>query len=323
MLNFTQLRTFYQAAKSLNFTVAAQRLFVTQPAVTNQIKLFENFCKLKLFKKKGRQMYLTDEGKTVFRYTSKMFELERDLEQIIEDLRKVKYGFLRIGTTKTYARNLMPLILTPFHKAFPGITIELDEGSSLEMSESLLDFRNSVAVIPRVADNPELYFIPFLREHVLLISAPDGPLVNRGEISFDEITEQPIIMKEVGSGTRKLVEECLGNKKEALRIIAETSNVDFIKEMVKLGEGISFLVKTAVKTELANGELVAVPVQGRSLSFDVCIAYVRNYQLPPAAKCFLDFLLPMISTDEGVPELDTFVARLTRQKGMRLINEAA
>jgi len=141
LLNFNQLRAFYYAAKSLNFTIAAKNLFVSQPAVTAQIKLFEQSCKLDLFKKKGRRIYLTDEGKTIFRYASKIFELEQDLEKTIYDLKKIRQGCLRIGTTKTYAMYLMPVVLAPFHKSFPGITIELNEGSSLEMSNSLLDFR--------------------------------------------------------------------------------------------------------------------------------------------------------------------------------------
>ena len=90
MLNFNQLRTFHQAAKALNFTLAGKTLYVSQPAVTAQIKLFEEFCKLNLFKKKGRSIYLTDEGKTIFKYTAKIFELEQDLEKTIYDLQKIK-----------------------------------------------------------------------------------------------------------------------------------------------------------------------------------------------------------------------------------------
>jgi DNA-binding transcriptional LysR family regulator len=314
VLNFNQLRTFHQAAKSLNFTVAGKNLFVSQPAVSAQIKLFEEFCRLNLFEKKGRRIYLTDEGKSIFKYTSKIFEVEQDLERTIYDLQKLRQGCLRVGTTKTYARHLMPALLTPFHQSFPGVTIELNEGSSLEMSESVLDFRNSIAIIGKVDDNPDIHFIPLFREEVVLIAASDYHLTTRDGISIGELVGEPIVMKEIGSGTRKLVEECFRSKKEKLNIIAETSNMEFIKELVKQGEGVSFVVKTAVRRELTEGNLVTIPVSNRKLVLDVCIAYLRDYRLPMAAKAFLDFLQPIVQSNEPLRGIDGFLTKIPSKK---------
>jgi DNA-binding transcriptional LysR family regulator len=93
MINLNQLRAFYQAAKCQNVSVAAQQLFVSQPAVTAQIKLFEDSCGLRLFKKKGRHLYLTDEGKTLFNYARKIFEYERK----IEDAVGLKHSSITLG----------------------------------------------------------------------------------------------------------------------------------------------------------------------------------------------------------------------------------
>jgi len=310
LLNFNQLRTFHQAAKSLNFTIASKNLYVSQPAVTAQIKLFEEFCKFRLFEKKGRNIYLTDEGKTLFKYTNRIFEFEQDLEKTIYDLQKIKQGCLRIGTTKTYARYLMPILLAPFHKSFPGITIELNEGSSLEMSENLLNFRNSLAIIPKVEDNPNIHFAPLIREEVVLVASPRYHLVNNGPISFKKLVKEPIVLKEIGSGTRKLVEECFGAENEKLNIIAETSNMEFIKELVKRGEGITFLVKTAVERELLEGTLVTITTRNRDLFLEVCVAYLNDYRLPRVAQAFLSFLQPFIH-DRAVPsDTNTFLAKI-------------
>jgi DNA-binding transcriptional LysR family regulator len=310
VLNFNQLRTFHQAAKSLNFTLAGKTLYVSQPAVTAQIKLFEEFCKLNLFKKKGRSIYLTDEGKTIFTYTTKIFELEQDLEKTIYDLQKIKKGCLRIGTTKTYALYLMPLLLAPFHKLFPGVTIELNEGSSRDMSKSMLDFRNSVAIIPKIDDNPQIHFIPLIREEVVLLAAPDYHLAAREKVSFDELLSEPLIFKELGSATRQLVEECFKNKRDRLNIIAETGNMEFIKELVRQGEGITFLVSSAVKAELAEGTLVTIPVKNRKLWLEVCVAYLRDYHLPMAAQAFMDFLKPFIRKKKSLLDIDAFLREI-------------
>ena len=101
MLNTNQLRAFYEVAKSLNFSMAAENLHVSQPAVTKQIKSFEERWNLKLFLKKRGKIYLTDEGKKIFVYASRIFELERQLEETISGIQNLKQGSLRIGTTKS------------------------------------------------------------------------------------------------------------------------------------------------------------------------------------------------------------------------------
>ena len=108
MLNFNQLRVFYYAAKNLNFTAAANDLFITQPAVSAQMKSFEEFCNLKLFKKRGRRIYLTVEGKSLFEYAARVFKYEKEIENLIDDMRGLKRGILSLGTTKAYARYFMP-----------------------------------------------------------------------------------------------------------------------------------------------------------------------------------------------------------------------
>jgi DNA-binding transcriptional LysR family regulator len=205
MINFNQLRAFHQAAQNMNFTAAAKKLCITQPAVTAHIKLFEDFSNLKLFQRRGRKIYLTDEGNALYDYTRKIFEYEKEIEDLIDDLKELKRGTLRLGTSKTYARYFMPFLITSFRDAYPHIKIHLHEGSSLDIIHSLLDFKNEVAVIAKVEDNPDVCFIPFSHEELILILAPGHPLAAKRCIALAELAEEPIIIKERGSGTRKLV----------------------------------------------------------------------------------------------------------------------
>ena len=205
MINFNQLRVFHQAAKNMSFTEAAKELFITQPAVTAHIRLFEDYSNLKLFQKRGRKIFLTDEGKALYEYTRKIFEYEKEIESLIDDLKKLKRGVLRLGTSKSYARYHMYLLVTNFRKVYPHIKINLDEGSSLDIIHSLLDLKNEMAVIAKVEDNPDICFLPFSREEVVLILAPKHPLANKRFVSPSDLAKEPLITKERGSGTRKLV----------------------------------------------------------------------------------------------------------------------
>jgi DNA-binding transcriptional LysR family regulator len=303
MVNLNHLRVFYEAAKYQNLTLAAKRLFITQPAVTAQVKAFESQCSLTLFKKKGRKICLTDEGKTLYEYARRIFEYEKELEDVIEDMRELKRGILRLGTTKTYARYFMPFLITSFRQAYPEIKIHLDEGSSLDMVRSLLDLKNEVAVIARVEDHPDVCFIPFSQEEMVLIAAPNHPLTRKKTVRLEELVNEPIIMKEIGSGTRKLVNDRFAGKGLVPDVLVETSNTEFIKQLVQRGDGISFVVREAVAAEVRDKKLVTLPVEGEGMFLDVHIAYLEGRHLSPPAKAFLDILLkvaPKGNTDQGI-----------------------
>lgn len=314
MLNFNQLRIFYHAAKNLNFTAAANDLFITQPAVTFQVKSFEEYCNLKLFKKKGRKVYLTDEGKTLYEFAEKVFRYEKEIESAIDEMRELKRGILRLGTTKAYARYFMPLMITTFHKNFPNIKIQLNEGSSAEMIYSLADFKIEVAVIAKAIEHPEVNFIPFSKEEMALIVAPDHPLAQKKAISFRELEQEPFIMKENGSGTRKLVEEIFAKEKCSPNILMETSNTEFIKQLVQRGEGVSFLVREAVVSEIEEKSLIEMPLKGRKFFLEVSIAYLKGQVLSPPARAFVDTLTKLRAEDIDPMGIGALMMRILAQR---------
>ena len=293
MLNLNQLRVFYEAARTGSFTSAARKLCITQPAVTAQIKTFEDQCDLKLFKKKGRSLYLSEEGSALYEYAKRVFEYEKEVEDAIEEMRKLKRGTLRLGTSKAYARYFMPFLISNFHEAFPHIKVHLDEGSSLDIIHSLLDLKNEVAVIARVEEDSNVTFLPFRRDQLILILSPTHSLAKKKSVSVDELVNQPMIMKEMGSGTRKQVNELFSRKGLAPNVLMETSNTEFIKQLVQRGEGISFLVEDAVAAEIREKKLTTVPLAGEELFLDVSIAYLKDQHLSHPARAFVDMLRKM------------------------------
>ena len=290
MINLNQLRAFYQTAKCQNVSVAAKYLFVSQPAVTAQIKLFEDNLGLKVFKKKGRNLYLTDEGKTLYKYAKKIFEYEKKIEDTVEQMKELKKGSLRLGSARTYARYFMPFLLTGFRDAYPQIKIHFDEGSSQEMIRSLIDLKNEVVIVAKANDNPNIDFIPFSREELVLILPPNHRLANKEYISFAQMSEEPIIMKDPGSGTRRLVDELFAQNTCTPNVLIEAGDAEIIKLMVQHGEGISFLVREAVARELQEGRLATVKLKDQDIFLDVSIAYLNNQPLSPPAKAFLKSL---------------------------------
>ena len=310
MINLNQLRVFHEAAKNMNFTAAAKKLCITQPAVTAHMKLFEDFLNLKLFQRRGRIIHLTNEGKALYDYARKIFEYEKEIEDLIDDLKQLKRGTLRLGTSKAYAQYFMPFLITRFRDAYPNIKIHLHEGSSLDIIHSLLDFQNEVAVIAKVEDNPDVCFIPFSHEELILILAPGHPLAGKRCIALAELAEEPIIIKERGSGTRKLVNALFDDNGISPEILMETSNTEFIKQLVQRGDGISFLVKAAVITEIREKKLATIPIENQNVFLEVSIAYLKNQHLSPPAQAFLDMLRKLSAEDMPLDGIGTLMDKI-------------
>ena len=314
MLNLNQLRVFYHAAKNLNYTVAAGELFITQPAVTAQMKAFEEACHLKLFRKKGRNLFLTDEGRSLYGYAEKIFKYEKEIENAIEEMHELKRGVLSLGTTTAYARYFMPLMLSTFHENYPDIKIQLYEGSSLDMTYSLLEFKNEVAVIAKAGDVPEVNFFPFSKEEMAVIVAPDHHLTRKKAVSFNDLAKEPFIMKEKGSGTRKLVEQSFANANCEPDILMETSNTEFIKQLVQRGDGISMVVKEAVALELGEKKLAQVPLRNPQIYLDVSIAYLKDQPLSPPARAFVETLKNLRASDIDPMGIGAMMAKILAQR---------
>jgi DNA-binding transcriptional LysR family regulator len=313
MLNFNQLRVFYHAAKNLSYTAAANALFITQPAVTAQMKAFEEFCNLKLFKKRKRKIFLTDEGRALFSTAEKIFKYEKEIENVIDEMRELKRGILSLGTTKAYARYFMPLMLSTFHKNYPNIKIQLNEGSSLDMTHSLLDFKIEVAVVAKTAELPEVDFLPFSKEEMVVIVARGHQLTKKKAVSFKELAQEPFIMKESGSGTRKLVEQAFEKMNCVPNILMETSNTEFIKQLVQRGDGISIVVKEAVALELREKKLAQVPLNSQ-IYLDVNIAYLKDQPLSPPARAFVDTLTKLRSEEIDPMGIGAMMAKILAQR---------
>ena len=290
MINFNQMRAFHEAAKTQNFSMAARNLHVSQPAITAHIRGLEESLGVKLFRKRGRRVVLTDTGALLFRQAHDVFEIEKKMEKTIREVRELERGLLTIGTTKTYAQRLMPPLITRFHASFPKVGMVLDEGSSAEMCRSLLELRNEIAVVARVQGFRGVRFVPFRQEEIVLFAAADHPLARRRSIRFRELGEQLVIMREEGSGIQALVRRSFELRDIVPNVLVETSNVEFIKEMVERGEAVSFLVHSTIAEDIERGTLTVVPISDQELTLEVCIAYLDEAVLSPAATAFLAIL---------------------------------
>jgi len=303
MINFNQLRAFYFTAKHLNFTKAAEKLFITQPAVTAQVQNFEESLNLKLFKKRGRLIYLTAEGKLLYERAHNIFKGEQDFIDAVEEIKQLKEGILRLGAVRIYSRYVMPFFTARFLEANPNIRIQLDEGSTDDLIHNLLNMKNDLVIVGKNEEYPDIKFTRLTCLKIVAIMSHKHHLANNESLTIDDLDGEPLIIKEEGSAIRKLVFRLYSSKGIAPNILIETSNIELIKQLVVKGEGITFLPREEFFLELKSKKVLAKSLNDEKTWLEIFIAYLKNQPISPPTSAFLEMVdktlgeMPIQGTD--------------------------
>ena len=290
-LSLNQLRAFYYTANSGSITRAADRLFITQPAVSLQIKALETQCGVLLFHRTKKTLQLTESGKRLYQVAIKIFSLVGEAERILSEESKFISDPLRIGSTKTLVRHFLAAYISRFRKAFPKIQIQVDEGSSEEMVKSLLENRNDLAIVGRLPYHEQLKAVPFIQDELVLLAAPGHPLCSKENVCIEDLKGENLILREKGSGTRRVIDRVFEEKNFFYSAFIETGNVDFLKEMVRTGNGVTMLARMGADRDLASGNLIALPLREGPFILDIDIVINRERTLSHADEEFLKVLM--------------------------------
>lgn len=302
-LNFKQLKAFYYVAKHLSFTRAAEDLFVTQPAVTMRVDALERHFGMRFFNRDRKHLSLTEEGAVLFSYAERIMLLAHEADHAMHDLHEHPRGILRLGTTKTWARVLMPRYITGFHSRFPDIRIQLDEGSSEEMAMSVSYGRNELAIVGRVAYGPDLEAIPFAghdTDELVLVCDPSHPLAEMEAVNVEDLAGLPLILREAGSGIQQMLMRLAADRGLQLEVLLEASSVPFIKDLVAKGVGVSVLTRISLEDEVQAGTLRAIPFTDGGLWMHVDIVVARGGYRSAAVTSFLDYLAATSEADAAL-----------------------
>jgi DNA-binding transcriptional LysR family regulator len=289
-INLNHLRIFYYAAREKNLTKAAEALFVTQPAVTMQIKALEQYLEVALFRKRGKFLELTEEGSVLYKYAEKIFEVVEEMEHALKGLATLTSGSLIIGTTRSFARHLMPAVLSRYQEKFPGIRISLEVGSSNEIAEGVANFKYDLGIVGRMPLPSKITVIPYKAEEFCLVVSPDHRFAKTGVVSCRELRSEPIIIREPGSGSRHFILSFLSAHGVEPSVLVEAGSVEFIKEYVIQGRGISFLYKPEVQWESKMGLLNSIAISEGPLFLETVIVVPEGIILSRPSKAFLELV---------------------------------
>lgn len=306
-LNLKQLEAFYLVVKRGSYTKAAEDLNVTQPAVTMQVKSLERSLNLKLVEQLGKRVQISEAGELLYQYAGKIFDLVGEANDKMKDFKKLMRGTLKIGTTKNYARYIMPSLLSEFQKRFPRTKVILDEGNSEDMARSVLERKNELALISQLNLDRRIKALFFSTVEFVLVASPEHRFSQRMSISLRELNGEPVILREKGSGSRAAVLRKFQEYGIWPSVIIEASSLDFIVGYVKQNKGVSFMFEPDIKEELEKGTLRVIPIEEGNIIFFTDLIYDSEKSLSPPAQAFTKmveelkgtFILPSAITTHG------------------------
>lgn len=288
-----QLKVFDAIARCGSFTRAAEELFLTQPTVSQQIKMLTKAVGLPLFEQVGKRLYLTDAGQEVLTVCRDISERLSQLEMTLADLKGLKQGNLRLSVITT-AKYFVPRLLGPFRHRYPGINISLQVTNNKRVLERLNENLDDLYILGQPPSNLDINLRPILENPLVVIAPHNHPLAQEKNIPLQRLAEELFIMRESGSGIRMAVERFFEENRVAIKVVMEIGSNEAIKQAIVGGLGLSVLSRHVLAIEGTKGPLTILDVEGFPIQRHWYVVYPASKQLSVVARTFLEYLL-----DEG------------------------
>jgi DNA-binding transcriptional LysR family regulator len=287
------LETFAQAAELGSFTAAAKALGLSQAAVSQRIQELEQTLNVSLFRRERGRAFLTEAGQRLYPYTQQIQSLHEEARHQLTGRKAALRGELTLAASSIPGEHLLPALLSAFRRRHPHIRIRATVADSSAVLTAVEHSRVNLGFVGMKADLPNLEFRKFACDALVLVVNRRHPWRRRRQVALTDLCQQPLVLREAGSGSRWCLEQALeraGVAPSSLHIALELGSNEAIKEAVLRGSGAAVLSKHAVKKELRSGALHALKVAGLCLKRDIFVVWERRRVLPIAARLLLDAL---------------------------------
>jgi DNA-binding transcriptional LysR family regulator len=295
---------FQAIVETGSFTRAGEKLFVSQSAISRQIKLLEEELGDPLFKRIHKGVYLTPTGEILLQYSQRIFNEIRMLNSEIADLTHLRRGSLHLAGGMSVCTYLFPLLLKQYQILYPSVEIRIATGITEEILRMLRSNEVDLALLSLPFTEPDLEVVPALSEELVLVMNPGHPLTQTSEIGFQDLTPFTFIHFERGSNTRKVIDQIFREEKIQFRNTMELQNVEITKPLVAKGLGISIVPLPAVSTIEGRRDLVYRRIGGRKIYRELGWVYPKVDYVSRAVQKLLHLfeeMKPQFTEDHYYP----------------------
>lgn len=290
-MHFTlhQLKVLATCSQAGSMTKAAEKLHMTQPAVSIQIKKLEDACGLHLFEVIGKTFFLTQAGKAMLQTYLNIEQQLETLEMELFSMKGMLKGILRIAVVST-ASYFAPEWLGAFKQSYPDIAIKLEVTNRQSIIERLKNNLDDMVIMSQIPQELAIQAYPVLQDSLLIAAAPTHPLTHQKKISWENLAKEHFIVREKGSGTRMVMERLFKKHKMQPNIVMELGSNEAIKHAMIAGIGLSLVSEASIQHELRLKKLTVLNITHLPLQHPWYAVYLKEKKLSPIAQGFLKFL---------------------------------
>lgn len=286
-----RLQVFHAVAKQLSFTKAAEVLFMTQPAVTFQIKQLEEHFNTRLFDRGHGRIALTPAGEVVLGYAERILGLASEMDVRLSELTGEIGGSLMVGASTTIAEFMLPGILGEFKSTYPNVRSRLIVGNSESIENRVIEHTIDIGFIESLSHEPNLECEVCCDDELVVICHPRFPLARHKELTPQKLLEHPFISREPGSGTREFTESYLrtaGVSLDQMNVVMELGSPIALNGVVQTGLGFAIASRASVSKEQRLGDIVAIPLKPRLIR-TLSMVYPKEKFRSRLVATFVDF----------------------------------
>ncbi|MEO6681668.1 MAG: LysR substrate-binding domain-containing protein [Ginsengibacter sp.] len=285
---------FIEVAKQLSFSKAAQTLFMSQPAISNHIKLLEVEYRNALFNRKGNTISLTETGEILSRHLQDALKIQRQLQFELSTLQELKNvtGKLTIGASTTVALYIIPKILSAFHQRHPNLKIQLVNRNSENIIKALLEDEIDIGIVEIDQKVTTISYQNFMTDEVVAVCATESNIAQQKTIELKDLPNHPIALREQGSGTLLALRHALkdiGINIESLNVKVRLGGTEALKNFLLADNCIGFLPKKSILKELSHNELTILNIPGLVVNRKFCFIQRQGTEEFGLTKQFLKF----------------------------------
>lgn len=288
-----RLKVFQSVAKNLSFTKASQELFVSQPAITKHIQELETCYRARLFDRQGNKISLTEAGKLLLEHSERILDDYKRLEYEMHLLHNEYRGELRLGASTTIAQYVLPPLLANFIGKFPQVNLSLLNGNSRGIEIALQEHRIDLGLVEGIFRLPTLKYAPFLQDELVAVVRTNSKLPLPDEITPEDLSRIPLVLRERGSGTLDVFERALSEhnlKLSSLRVLMYLGSTESIKLFLEHTDCMGIVSIRSVDRELLAGQLRVVEIKGMAMSREFNFVQLQG-QESGLSQVFMQFAL--------------------------------
>jgi DNA-binding transcriptional LysR family regulator len=298
-MNLNHLAIFHAVAQAGSMTLGAERLDISQPAVSKQVQELEHALGVHLFDRIGRRVHRSQAGEILADYTRRLFALVHEAETAMADVRAVGRGKLTIGASTTIGTFLLPSVVAEFWRRHPRIELLVQIENTEQVHRRLAGHELDLGLTEGLVEDEELEAEVFHQDELVMIAAPDHRLAGQSQVPLSAVQEEPFILREPGSGTRAVEERALARLKLPVRVIMALGSTEAIKRVVAEGVGLAIVSRLSVRAECAAGTLAMLPVAGLPIARALHLVRRKGRRDGPTLQAFCGVLREITAAQFG------------------------